>query len=342
MKPSLPLSDAFLSSHSKKLDPVLSRFEKKGSIHSTLLITGIEGVGKKSLALHLIQTLFCDDSSGAKKPCQACKSCKRAIQNQWFDLFYFEPEMNDEETRLKPHGIENFRELKTKLGLGPSEEPFKVVLIADADHMTTQAANSILKMLEEPPERWIFILTASDSSRLLPTILSRCMEIRLHPLSSDQIYSILKTSKGIDFNSNRGKVASRAALGSLTRAMSYLDDSVWKRRDQVLGFLSNPTHEWMKLVESLALSQQELHLSLDLIESIFSDLLEYTINGESYEWIHHDQREWLIQFLEAKKLNTQKLSHVLEKTAEQRKLVNLTLNSKLLAQQVLIPILEVL
>ena len=89
--------------------------------------------------------------------------------------------------------------------------------------MTPQAANSILKMLEEPPQNWMFILTASDSSRLLPTILSRCNEIKLSPLSSEQIFSILKASRGSDSNSNREGIASRAALGSLTRAMSYLD-----------------------------------------------------------------------------------------------------------------------
>ena len=340
MKPTLPLADAFIQAHDTKLNPILSRYHQNKEIHPTLLITGIEGVGKKSLALYLAQTLFCDQ--GATAPCGECKSCKRALQNQWFDLFWYEPETNDEGTRMGTHKIDAFRELKSKLGLGPTEEPMKIVIIAEADRMTLPAANSILKMLEEPPQNWLFILTASDSSRLLPTILSRCMEIRLSPLNSEQVFSILKTSKGLDFNSTRGKVASRAALGSLTRAMSYLDEEVWERRNQLLGFISSPTHEWMKLVETLAQSQQDLHLSLDLIESIFSDLLQYQIKGENYEWIHHDQKELLIQWMAAKKVNALKLTEVLEKTVEMRKFVNLTLNSKLLAQEVLTPILQIL
>ncbi len=340
MKTTLPLADAFLDAHESKLRPILSRYGKTKEIHSTLLITGIEGVGKKSLALYLIQTLFCDE--GGTKPCGVCKSCKRALSGHWFDLDWFEPETNDEGTRVGQHKIDAFRELKTKLGMGPAEEPFRIVVIAEAERMTTAAANSILKMLEEPPRNWIFILTASDSSRLLPTILSRCMEIRLNPLSGEQIFSILKTSKGLDFNSTKGQVASRAALGSLTRAMSYLDEEVWARRDQILGLLSSPTHEWMKLVENLAQSQQDLHLSLDLIESIFSDLLQSLVQGEGYEWIHLDQKESLSQWMEAKRITIPKLTHVLEKTAEMRKFVNLTLNAKLLSQEVLIPILEIL
>lgn len=340
MKPSLPLADAFLNAHREKLQPILSRYEQNRIIHPTLLITGIEGVGKKSLALYLVQTLFCDEKLAS--PCGACKSCKRALQDQWFDLYWFEPESNDEGTRLGVHKIEPFRDLKSKLGMGPTEEPFKIIVITEAERMTPQAANSILKMLEEPPENWIFILTASDSSRLLPTILSRCMEIRLSPLSSEQIFSILKSSKGLDFNSSKGTVASRAALGSLTRAQNYLNDEVWKRRDQLLGLISSPSHEWMKLVETLAQSQQDLHLSLDLIESIFSDLLQSKIKGHDYEWIHQDQKELLKQWLETKNKTSEDLITVLEKTAEMRKFVSLTLNSKLLAQEVLIPILNIL
>ena len=367
MKPKLPLAPEFLQAHESKLKPLLDRFQSARALHSTLLFTGVEGVGKKSLVLHFIQLLFCDRSIFAKAggqeeeanlfgdfsapapvettglvACNECKSCIRAKQDHWIDLFWFEPEMNEEGTRLGVHKIEPFRELKAKLGMGPSEEPFKIAVIAEADRMTPQAANSILKMLEEPPQNWMFILTASDSSRLLPTILSRCNEIKLSPLSSEQILTILKSTRGADYNSTREGIASRAALGSLTRAMSYLDEDVWKMRDQWLGFFSSPSHEWMKLIESLSAGQKDLHLALDLIESLFSDLLQAQVAGNSHVWIHEDQKAVLLQFAEAKNITPEKLIHVLETTAEKRRLVNLTLNSKLLAQEILIPILQIL
>ena len=368
MKPKLPLSPDFIAAHEIKLRPLIERFQTAQALHSTLLFTGVEGVGKKSLILYFIQLLFCDRSlfaqSGAQEaeislfgdlmpaavaptpteivPCGECKSCVRAKADQWLDLFWYEPEMNEEGTRLGTHKIEPFRELKSKLGLGPSEEPFKVVVIAEADRMTPQAANSILKMLEEPPQNWMFLLTASDSSRLLPTILSRCNEIKLTPLSPDQIFAILKSSRGQDYSAAREAIAARAAMGSLTRALSYLDEEVWKLRDQWLGFFSSPSHEWMKLIERLSTGQKDLHLALDLLESIFSDLLQAQILGPSYVWIHEDQKNLLLQFSEAKKLSPEKILRVLEKTAEKRRLVNLTLNAKLLAQEVLIPVLQIL
>ncbi len=366
----LPLSKEFISAHSSKIKPLIDRFNSSGSLHSTLLFTGLEGVGKKSLVTHFLHLLFCDLSVFARakqndeeetgglfgdaptmfagpelnglEPCGKCKSCLRASQNQWLDYFWFEPEMNDEGTRLGVHKIEAFRDLKSKLGLGPSEEPFRVVVIAEADRMTPQAANSILKMLEEPPKNWIFILTASDSSRLLPTILSRCNEIKLNPLDSEQIFSILKTSKGLDFSSIRGKVASRAALGSLTRAMSYLDDEVWNLREQILGFLSNPSHEWMRLIDALSAGQKDLHLALDLFESILTDILKWRILGNEYSFIHEDQKEMLTQLADAKKMGAPQIISVIEQLAEKRRFVSLTLNAKLLAQEVLNPVLKII
>jgi DNA polymerase-3 subunit delta' len=364
MKTLLPLASAFLEFHQSKIDALIHHYEAAGALHSTLLFTGLEGVGKKSLVQHFLQTVFCDQSvfsnhtedegpglfgdlattekKTGRTPCGTCKSCKQALQGQWMDCSWFDPEAPEDGGRLGMHKIHAFRELKSKLGLGPVQEPFRTVVIADADRMTIPAANSILKMLEEPPKDWLFILTASDSSRLLPTILSRCMEIRLHPLPAERIFSILKTSKGADFQSTRGQVAARSANGSLTRAMNTLGDEAWSLRDQILGFLSNPAHEWMRLVESISKSQANTHLALDLLESIFSDMLFSQIRGSTHEWIHIDQEDLLKQIAEVRKLTPARLGKLLDSIVEKRKLAELTLNAKLLAQEILIPVLEVI
>ena len=365
MKVTLPLSPLFIESQGARLVSLLDRFEKTGGLHQAILFTGIEGVGKKSLTLHFVDTLFCDESLFAntqeesdslglfgeseptskktgRTPCGKCKSCLRSSQAQWLDLYWFDPESSDEDLRLGIHKIDAFRDLKTKLGLGPLEEPFKIVVIADADRMTPAAANSILKMLEEPPKNWLFLLTASDSSRLLPTILSRCMEIRLNPLPPETIFEILKGTKGSDFNSTRAKVASRSANGSLSRATHYMGDEVWTLRDHLIGLLSNPAGEWLKLIDQIAKSQIQMHVGLDLLESILSDLLHSRVEGDSYVWTHADQKELLLQSADARDLTASRLCKILETIAEKRKWVNLTLNSKLLAQEILIPVLEAL
>lgn len=340
MIPSLPIAPAMLTAHENKFSILAENYEKNGKIHPTILVTGVEGTGKRSMVLHLVQRLFCDQPGKFLEACGECKSCKRSKQNQWLDLFWLEPEAADEDSgRLGIHKIEVFRELKTKLGLGPMEEPYKVVVIANADRMNTQAANSILKTLEEPPKSWIFILTATDASRLLPTIQSRCVEIKLRPLQAGEVYTILQQIQGSAFQSTRARVASRAAEGSITRAQYFLQEDTWNIRDQLLGFLSNPASEWMRLIETLSANQRTLQLSMDLIESLFMDLLKNSLEP-NYSWIHEDQKEFLLQWQESKKITPQKIIIILSEIAEKRKFTTLTLNSKLLAQETLIPLLE--
>jgi DNA polymerase-3 subunit delta' len=339
MIPSLPIAPALIKAHEDRLHSLTDQFEKQGKIHPTILITGLDGVGKRSMVLHLIQKLFCDQPSVGLEACGQCKSCKRALQKQWLDLFWLEPENNDDDSRLGIHKIEAFRELKTKLGLGPMEEPFKIVVIANADRMTIQAANSILKTLEEPPSNWVFILTATDSSRLLPTILSRCIEIKLRPLNPDEINQILQQIQGSEFQAGRARIASRAAEGSISRAQFFMDEETWKIRDQILGLLSNPASEWMRLVETFSASQKTLQLSLDLIESLMMDLLKHQVE-KNYQWVHEDQKEFLLQWYESKRITTGKILTLLTRIAEKRQFTALTLNAKLLAQETLIPLLE--
>ncbi len=341
MKSTLPIAPAILSAHEDKFINLIEKYERQQKIHPTLLITGLDGVGKRSMVLQLIQKLFCDQPGKSLEACGNCKSCKRALSSQWLDLYWLEPETGDDDTKLGTHKIEAFRELKTKMGLGPMEEPFKVVVITNADRMTLQAANSILKTLEEPPANWIFILTATDASRLLPTILSRCMEIKLRPLESREVYTILQQIQGAEFQSSKARFASRASEGSISRAQYFMEDETWKVRDQLLGFLSNPASEWMKLIEQLSSSQRALQLSLDIIESLFMDLLKSSIESD-YAWVNEDQKEFLLQWQESKKISSQKIVEVLTQIAEKRPFITLTLNSKLLAQESLIPILGML
>jgi DNA polymerase-3 subunit delta' len=339
MIPSLPIATALIAVHEDKFYPLIEKYERQQKLHPTILITGLDGVGKRSMVLHLIQKLFCDQPKPNLEACGTCKSCKRALANQWLDLMWLEPDTGEDDSRIGIHKIDAFRELKTKLGMGPAEEPFKIVVITNADRMTPQAANSILKTLEEPPPNWVFILTATDASRLLPTILSRCIEIKLRPMDSKTVFSILQQIQGAELQQSRAKIASRAGEGSISRALYFMDDETWKIRDQILGLLSNPASEWMKLVETFSSSQRTLQLSLDLIESLMMDLVKHKVEPD-HVWVNEDQKEFLLQWQESKKIPTGRILTLLTKIAEKRQFTTLTLNAKLLAQETLIPLLE--
>ena len=104
-------------------------------------------------------------ASGDPGPCGECNSCRRAIQGNWVDFTEVLPEDSGDGSSSSSTGtlkVDQFREIKRKLGFGAHEGAYRIVLIPNADRMTVQAANSVLKLLEEPPPGWLFFLTASD------------------------------------------------------------------------------------------------------------------------------------------------------------------------------------
>src|ERR1035437_2597623 len=106
MIPTLPIAPAMLTAHEDKFFNLVEKYERQKEIHPTLLITGLDGVGKRSMVIHLIQKLFCDQPGKNLEACGHCKSCKRAQQNQWLDLYWLEPETGDDDTKLGTHKID--------------------------------------------------------------------------------------------------------------------------------------------------------------------------------------------------------------------------------------------
>ena len=152
------------------------------------LITGPQGIGRRTLALRFTQALNCTDPPIPGKPCLQCSTCKRISTSLYPDLFVVQAEHEGEVLK-----IDQVRELQHNLSLVPYEAGYKVALILRFEEAHPSAANAMLKTLEEPPERVVVILTASSAESLLPTIVSRCEVIRLRPLSTEE------TSKGLQF-----------------------------------------------------------------------------------------------------------------------------------------------
>jgi DNA polymerase-3 subunit delta' len=172
-----------------------------------LIFTGPSGIGKKLVALHLVQRLFCEarnqkpetGNSGLRPsasgldpfPCENCSACQRVAKLQHPDLLWVEPEKG----LIK---IESVRSLKSSLALKPFEAPLKVVILVDAHALNPAASNALLKTLEEPPANTLLVLTTSSPHQLLKTILSRCQILYFSPLTRKETLEVLKNSeKGI-------------------------------------------------------------------------------------------------------------------------------------------------
>lgn len=181
----------------KKITKSLRRSIEENKIAHAYLFSGVSELGKKTLALHFLKTCLCQAQD---RPCNICQSCKLFDAGSHPDVYILENRQT-----IK---IFQTRELKRKVSLRPLVSPYKACLIDDAACLTHEAANSLLKIVEEPQGQTIIVFITSNIKTVLPTIVSRCLvynfrpenlndfskELTLH-LSQEDKGSILKLKK---------------------------------------------------------------------------------------------------------------------------------------------------
>lgn len=248
---------------------ILRRALEHQRVAHAYLFTGPDGVGKEALAVEFAKALLC--KSGQERPCDACTTCSRVAHFQHPDFTFLFPSSSktvaeeravlDSVTahpyrRRRPWAaptisIDQIRELRRSAMLKPLEGR-QVAIIVEADKMTIQATNALLKLLEEPPDTLFIILTVSQANSLLPTILSRCQEIRLGPLPDNEIEWALVEREGME--PERARLLARISQGSYSRALEWADESFNERREQALDFLrcclkdARSQIEWIELL----------------------------------------------------------------------------------------------
>lgn len=201
---------------------------RAGRLPQVLLVTGPQGVGKQRLGLWLGQLILCEDASD--EPCGACRPCRQVLGLGHPDLHWFVPvprpksgqqdkqveEVADllaevlEERRQRPlypppdgmaaHGVASARLLLRRAALTPAAGKKKVIVVGDAERLVPQesspeAANALLKFLEEPPADTVVVLTAADPARVLPTVRSRAVPLRLGRLADREVQDFLEVHR---------------------------------------------------------------------------------------------------------------------------------------------------
>lgn len=236
------------------LSAALGRNQLPGS----LLMHGPTGIGKQRLALWLAQRLVCE-SPAAVEPCGSCAACKAVLRLQHPDVHWFFPmprpkssggadKMADALEEARAEALEERRKtafrattpsetigiyvghiqtLRRLATARPSMGRRKVFIVGDAEYLVPQeaspeAANALLKILEEPPADTTFILTAADPDSLLPTVRSRVLPMRLRPLEVETVQRVLVDQLGAD--PRKAKLAAHLSEGSIGRALAFLPD----------------------------------------------------------------------------------------------------------------------
>jgi len=214
-----------------KILALLDHSLKGNNLAHAYLFVGPRHVGKRTLALNLAQALNCDDP---EPPCGQCHSCRRILESKHADVTSIDLDSRAE------IGIDDMRELQRLANLPPYEGKSKVFIIDDAEYLSTEAANSLLKILEESPSRVVWLLLATEEQHLLPTIVSRCQRLELKPISLEQTQKILTDSYNIEFA--KARLLAHLSHGCLGWALSTLtDDNLFRQRSQRVAKLSSLT-----------------------------------------------------------------------------------------------------
>jgi DNA polymerase III subunit delta' len=192
-----------------RLIQLLSRSTAGGTLPPSLLFVGPSGVGKRLTALAVAQALNCTDRLPLDA-CGKCAACARIARGVHPDVIIVEP---GETGSIK---IFQVRDVIDRSNYRPFEGRCRVVIIDEADAMDTPPQHALLKTLEEPPSRSVFILVSSRPDVLLPTVRSRCPELRFRPLPAEEIASVLVKRNHTE---SEARAVAAAADGSLGRAL---------------------------------------------------------------------------------------------------------------------------
>ncbi len=246
----------------EKAESLFLQAWKNNALHNSWLISGIEGIGKATLAYKFARFLLANNTDK-----ENCSSLNISPDNQVFrlvannshpDLKIIERDYTDtdrkkvlkaikdgeqlSETELKDLKkssfirVDDVRTINEFLSKHSSNDGWRVVIIDSIDEMNIASANAVLKILEEPPAKSLMLLISHNPNQLLPTIKSRCTKLNLQPLSDDVLASLLRRYRPNLTESNIKKIV-EISSGSIGKALSYVDNNAVGLYDELKNIL---------------------------------------------------------------------------------------------------------
>ncbi len=257
---------------------ILQKAIRTDRVHHAYLFAGPDGVGKGKVALAFAQTLLCVDH--AESPCGHCTHCTRIAENQHPDVLRLEPDRSKARHVIK---IEHVRNLTRQVNFRPYEGRRRVIIIDDAETMTEEDSNALLKTLEEPTGETLFVLLTSQARLLLATIRSRCQTLRFAPLDTALVRQILLT-EGVP--EDTAKVAAAFSEGSVGQAMALTQEGALETRRAILERLGSLDRSSalpvFSFAQDLASKNVDSRAALDALRSYYRDI-SFLISGASPE-----------------------------------------------------------
>ncbi len=323
---------------------VLRRMLANNRVPHSLLLAGAEGVGKKQFALELAKAFVCLTPNNFEA-CDKCSACKRA------DKFAI-PKTDDKDAHQEvifsehadiglvvPYNknilVDAVRDLEKEANFRPYEAKARFLLIDDAEKLNTakdNAANALLKTLEEPaPTSYIFLITSRPDA-LLPTILSRCQTLRFAPISTAEIENYLIDTK--KFSSDDAKLLAKLSAGSIGHALSMNLEKFRTQREMMMQVLESLLIKQdrtvlLRTAEEMndAKNKDNYNDSLEILESLIHDVWKLTLGENEENTVNADIKNNLKKLAENAERN--RLAAWLVEIETMRENFNVNLNRKI-------------
>ncbi len=302
---------------------------KNGTVKSAYLVTCPKTRALTSYAQGFLLHLFCETHSA----CGTCAGCKKVLSGSAADVYTVSPENGS----IK---IGQIREIAQFLYEKPFEAAHKAIVIFEAEKMNTAAQNALLKPLEEPPENTVFMLLAGSDYGLLPTVISRCENIRLLPMERDYATELL-VKEGVQ--RVRAELALALAQGYYEEAAVLAgDDAFFALREQTLHLfyklMAQKTYAVSAFVAFFEAHKDQAGEIIDMVKLALMDILKVQILGENTRMVNIDQKETLVHIADC--FTTGAIYNMIEKLLEHEGRMTYNVNFILSCESMLFEILK--
>ncbi|HZG60899.1 MAG TPA: DNA polymerase III subunit delta' [Anoxybacillus sp.] len=312
---------------------MIAKSLQKGRVAHAYLFEGQRGTGKKDVSILFAKSLFCINRNGYK-PCNNCINCRRIDSGNHPDVHVIEPDGQS----IKKAQIEALQAEFSKTGV---ESNRKLYIIEHADRMTVNAANSLLKFLEEPNSQTVAILLTEQYHRMLNTIVSRCQVLSFKPLPPNAIADYLKEQH---IPSHFALLAAYVT-NNREHALELSRDDWFAQARKIVLQLYEALHK--NYLQALFIVQeqwiqhfaekQQIDLGLDLLLYLYKDLI-YIQLGETEKVVYKDQISYLNQL--ALTLSQKRIAENMTAILQAKARLNTNMNPQLLMEQLVLKLQE--
>ena len=319
--------------HKDILKYISSAVENNRVSHAYIL-NGERGSGKKMLANLFAMTLLCE--TGDNEPCGKCHSCKQAESGNHPDIIRV--------THEKPNSI-SVDDIRTQVNntvdIKPYQGPYKVYIIPQADMMTPQAQNAILKTIEEPPSYAVFLLLTENAETLLPTINSRCVMLKLRNIKDTLIKKYLM--ENLEIPDYKADMCTTFAQGNMGRAIMLANSDHFNEiREEAVQLLKHinemELNEIVAAVKNISVYKLEITDYLDIIMIWYRDVLLYKATKEIDKVVFKDQLQSIKE--QARKSSYEGIELILESLEKAKARLKANVNFDLVMELLFLTIKE--